>query len=126
MSGADHLAGKTAGIVGDKGHDAVRPSLWGCVMKKLLLAAAALVTFATPLHAFYTECTVTKDIETMDRPHGITMGRWSPLKKGGKVAVRDTYQDWVFVLHFSDDGHEEYGWVPRNVLDNCKSQEGTP
>jgi hypothetical protein len=94
--------------------------------KQLLLAAAALVSFATPSHAFYTECTVKKDIEAMDRPHGITMGRWSPLKKGEKVAVRDTYQDWVFVLHFPDGGQGEYGWVPRNILDNCKSQEGTP
>jgi hypothetical protein len=94
-------------------------------MKKLLLAAAALVAFATPSRAFYTECTVKKDIAAMDRPQGRPIFRWHPLTKGGKVSIFDTYQDWVFVSHF-ESGSDEYGWVPRNTLDNCKPQEGTP
>jgi hypothetical protein len=92
-------------------------------MKKLL-AAAVVVAFATPSHAIYTECTVTKDTETMNRPGGRHEPRWPNLKKGGSIAIRDIFQDWVFVTYFTDQ--YEYGWVPRNALINCQSREGTP
>jgi hypothetical protein len=94
-------------------------------MKKLLLVAAAVVGFATPASAFYTECTVLKDIAIVNRPGGHSMPRWSPLEKGDKIAIMDTYQQWVFVLHWVDT-QQEYGWLPRNVLANCQRQEGTP
>jgi hypothetical protein len=61
----------------------------------------------------------------LNRPGGSTVGRWTPLERDAKVAIRDTYQDWVFVLHWVDD-QQQYGWVLRNALDKCRVQEGTP
>ena len=94
-------------------------------MKKLLLATAAVVASSAPSYASYTECTVRKDTDLVNRPGGLTEPRWSPLEKGGKVAIRDTYRDWVFVVHFVDD-RGEYGWVPRNALVTCQAKDGTP
>jgi hypothetical protein len=94
-------------------------------MKRLLLAAAAVAAFATPSYASYTECAVQKDTDMVNRPGGSTDPRWSPLEKGNKVAIRDTYRDWVFVVHFVDD-RSEYGWVPRDALVKCQPREGTP
>jgi hypothetical protein len=99
--------------------------LGGYVMKKLLLATAAVVAFTTPSYAFYTECTVQKDTDRVNRPGGGTEPRWASLEKGEKVAIRDTYRDWVFVTYFVDDRYE-YGWVPRNSLGNCQAKDGTP
>ena len=48
-----------------------------------------------------------------------------PVNKGDKVAVRDEYQDWWFVMH-SSDGSTDYGWLPKKVLTRCKQMEGTP
>jgi hypothetical protein len=36
-------------------------------MNRLLLIAAALLALATPSHAIYTECTVKKDTDTLNR-----------------------------------------------------------
>ena len=94
-------------------------------MRKLLLATAAVVAFATASHASYTECIVQKDTDLVTRPGGPPEPRWSPLEKGEKVAIRDTYRDWVFVVHFVDD-RGDYGWLPRNTLINCQAKEGTP
>jgi hypothetical protein len=66
-----------------------------------------------------------KEIEAVSRPGGQTQPRWRPLEKREKVAIRDVYQDWVFVLHFVDE-HEEYGWVPRAALMRCQAKDGTP
>ena len=95
-------------------------------MKRLPFIAAALVALVpTSSRAFYTECSVQKDIELANRPGGQTEPRWVPLEKGNKVAIRDTYQDWVFVLHWTGDS-SEYGWLPRNALASCRPKEGTP
>jgi hypothetical protein len=93
-------------------------------MKRLFLIAAVVVAFATPSHAIYTECIVKKDTETLNRPGGHREPRWPGLQKGENVAIRDIFQDWVFVTYFSDQ--YEYGSVPRNVLVNCQAKEGTP
>jgi hypothetical protein len=96
-------------------------------MRAIILAAAiAGISSITPAYAFFTECTATKDVEMVDRPQGGTIGRWSPIKKGEKVAIRDTYQDWSFVLHFVYGNKEQYGWVQNATLANCRRQEGTP
>jgi hypothetical protein len=91
-------------------------------MKKLLLSVAIVVAFAPPSHAIYTECTVKKDTMTLNRPGGNHEPRWSNLEEGETVAIRDVFQNWVFVTYSGD----EYGWVPRNALINCQKMEGTP
>lgn len=48
-----------------------------------------------------------------------------PVDKGDKVAFRDKYQEWWFVMH-SKDGITDYGWLPENVLTRCKKMDGTP
>jgi hypothetical protein len=88
-----------------------------------VLAATIIIT--TPAQASFTECTVKKGIDILNRPDGHLEGRFTPLEKGEKVAIRDTYQDWVFVLHFVTD-HNEYGWIKRNSVDSCKAMDGTP
>jgi hypothetical protein len=99
---------------------------WRNQMKKFLLAAAVVIAFATPSHAIYTECTVKKDMDIVNRP-GSDRGdpRWPSLQKGENVAIRDSFQSWVFVTFFDDDG-SHYGWVQRNALTNCQAREGTP
>jgi hypothetical protein len=47
------------------------------------------------------------------------------IDKGDKVAFRDSYQGWWFVMH-AKDGTVDYGWAPQDVLSNCSRQEGTP
>jgi hypothetical protein len=95
-------------------------------MKKLLFTTAiAIVALATPAMAFYTECTVTRDINLATRPNGPSEPRYMPIDKGDKVAYRGSYQGWWFVMH-AKDGTVDYGWVPQNVLSNCTRQEGTP
>ncbi|WP_316194491.1 hypothetical protein [Bradyrhizobium sp. SZCCHNRI3052] len=86
----------------------------------LLLAAAAALT-ASPASAFYTECTAIKEIELLNRPDGRTDPRFEPVAKGDKVAFRDEYQGWWFVIH---DG--TYGWVQKSDLTKCKKMDGTP
>ena len=95
-------------------------------MTKFLLAAVSVVALATPATAFYTECTVTKDTELSIRPGGPSEPRYMPVNKGDKVAYRNSYQDWWFVMHASGDSAVDYGWLPRNVLTNCHQMEGTP
>jgi hypothetical protein len=95
-------------------------------MKKLLFTTAiAIVALATPAMAFYTECTVTRDMDLATRPNGPYEPRYRLINKGDKVAYRQKYQGWWFVLH-AKDGAVDYGWVPQNVLSNCTAQEGTP
>jgi len=94
-------------------------------MKKVLLVTATVIVFTRPTLASYTECVALKETELVNRPRGRTDPRWPPLDKGNKVAIRDTYRDWAFVVHFVDD-RDEYGWVPRSALTNCKTREGTP
>lgn len=95
-------------------------------MKRIAAVAILLLTFATPSYAFYTQCTVIKDTDGVTRPRGtISMPRWSPLERGSKVAVMDTYRDWDFVLHFIED-HEEYKWVKGSILTDCHAEDGTP
>lgn len=94
-------------------------------MMKFLLATVAVVGLTAPASAFYTECTVTKDIELANRPGGQTEPRYQPVDKGDKVAFRDKYQEWWFVMH-SKDGITDYGWLPENVVTRCKKMDGTP
>jgi hypothetical protein len=98
-------------------------------MKKILFAAAVVVAFATPSHASYTQCTVTRDIDKVSRPSrdGDTPPRWHKLQKGDKVAIREVFSGWTFVQQWAEQAREEqYGWVPSNVLVNCRAMEGTP
>ena len=94
-------------------------------MTKLLLTAVAVIALMAPASAFYTECTVTKDTELANRPGGQTEPRYMSVNKGDKVAFRDKYQDWWFVMH-AKDGSTDYGWLPENVLTKCKKMDGTP
>jgi hypothetical protein len=104
-------------------------------MKRILLYMVAVVWILTFLwqtvaHAFYTECTVTKEMHLANRPNGSSDPRFGIIKKGDKVAFRDKYKDWWFVLHYNYDGKilvdVNYGWIPRSVLTDCQQQEGTP
>jgi hypothetical protein len=94
------------------------------MMKFLIVTVAVLASTATA-SAFYTECTVSKEAELSNRPGGQTEPRYMPVDKGDKVAFRDKYQDWWFVMH-SKDGTTDYGWLPESVLTRCKKMEGTP
>ena len=93
---------------------------------KTLVAVIASALLVSPSYAFFTECTATQNMHGTNRPGGkIYMPRWSPIAKGSKIAVMDTYRDWAFVLQHVDD-HEEYKWVPRASLMNCHGEDGTP
>ena len=95
-------------------------------MKKTFLAGIAVLAIAsTTASAFYTECTVTKEMHLANRPNGSSDPRFGIINKGDKVAFRDKHKDWWFVIHYNGNT-PEYGWVPRNVLTNCQVQEGTP
>jgi hypothetical protein len=80
--------------------------------------------FATPAMALYTECTVTRDMDLATRPNGPSEPRYRRIEKGDKIAYRQSYQGWWFVMHAKDDS-VDYGWVPQNVLSNCTAREGT-
>jgi hypothetical protein len=98
-------------------------------MNKLLLAASAVVALVTPAMATYTECTVTKEISLASRPGGPSEPRYLTVNKGDKVAYRQSYQGWWFVMHAThadDSWTVDYGWIPQKVLTNCKPMEGTP
>jgi hypothetical protein len=102
-------------------------------MRKLLLAAAAGLAFPATANASFTECATLKETALATRPGGPTEPRWSPVEKGNAVAIRDTYRDWVFVVHYipSGEGDEktvttQYGWLPRKTLNRCKQMDGTP
>jgi len=97
----------------------------GKEVKEFLFITAAVIVLTTPANAFYTECTVSKDIELAIRPGGETEPRYMPVNKGDKVAFRGEYQDWWFVMHDSD-GRTDYGWLPKSVLTKCRKMEGTP
>ena len=114
-------------------------------MQSLKLAISALlvsvVVGAKPAMAFYTGCTVREDTMMVTRPGGdVTPPRWHTLEKGDKVAILEWYPEpdrknktasgiilapWLFVHHWVDQD-QEYGWVPRKALDNCKREDGTP
>jgi hypothetical protein len=65
-------------------------------MKRLLTAAALIAASITNANAFYTQCTVQRDIAPANRPDGRTDTRWSNFEKGQKVALRDIHGDWYF------------------------------
>jgi hypothetical protein len=94
-------------------------------MKRSLIAAALLLSLTAPSHAFFTECTAKQETTLLNRPGGDTEPRWSPIAKGDTAAIRDTYRDWVFVVHYIGE-HAEYGWVPHGALVNCQPKDGTP
>jgi hypothetical protein len=87
--------------------------------------AIAIIALATPAMAFYTECTVKRDMALASRPNGPSEPRYMGIDKGDKVAYRQSYQGWWFVMHAKNDA-VDYGWVRQKVLSNCKAQEGTP
>jgi len=93
-------------------------------MKKLLLAAATVVAFATPSLAGHAECIVQKETQSMNRPEArYPEYRLPRFEKGDVVSIRDAYRAWDFVT--SRDQNTGYGWVPHNVLGNCQTKEGT-
>ena len=94
-------------------------------MIRYILTAVPVIALATPAMAFYTECTVVKDLTLSIRPGGPTEPRYMPVNKGDKVAFRSSYQGWWFVMHASDST-VDYGWLPQNVLIDCHKMEGTP
>ena len=96
-------------------------------MKRLSLITATVIVSlaAAPAVAIYTECTVTKDMDLATRPNGPSEPRYIRIAKGDKVAFRQSYQDWWFVMH-AKGPMIDYGWIPKNVLSNCEEQEGTP
>jgi hypothetical protein len=95
-----------------------------------------LIGDARAAYASYTGCVVQKDTQAVTRPGGdVHEPRWSMLEKGEAVAIRDTYKDWVFVLHHASDKEgsdsdsipsSEWGWIPHNVLGSCDTFDGTP
>jgi len=94
---------------------------------QVLMAIAIAAAMTTPAAAFYTECTVTKDTELAIRPDGPSEPRYyMPVSKGDKVAYRNQYQNWWFVLHYSGGDTTDYGWLPRAILKNCHAVDGTP
>jgi hypothetical protein len=102
-------------------------------MNKLLkpLAVAAMsIAMLSSAAAFYTECTVAKDMQLATRPDGPSEPRYMPVNKGDKVAFRASYENWWFVLNYGPDGRDgdraDYGWLPKNVLIECQGREGTP
>ena len=109
------------------------------VIQQLFFSLILATAMVTSVNAFYTQCTVHKDIEPVNRPNGETVPRWPSLEKGEKVAIRSTYNsktksaathehkyyNWVFIYYFRP-GEQWFGWVPANVLDNCQAMEGTP
>lgn len=94
-------------------------------MPKFLLAGFAVLALTAPANAFYTECTVSKEAELANRPGGNIDPRFQPVEKGDKVAFRDKFEGWWFVMH-SKDGITDYGWLPENILTRCKKMDGTP
>jgi hypothetical protein len=94
-------------------------------MLKFLLAGAAVIALISPASASYTECRVAKDTELANRPGGQIEPRYLPVNKGDKIAFRDKYQDWWFVMHAIEE-RTDYGWLPENVLTRCKKMDGTP
>ena len=98
-------------------------------IRKLLLGTiAATLLAATPAVAFYTECSITKETALATRPNGPTEPRYMIVNKGDKVAFRQSYRGWWFVLHWDgvQGGQVDYGWIPLSVLINCQPKEGTP
>jgi hypothetical protein len=95
-------------------------------LRKMLLGTiAALIALTGAANASYTECSVSKEISLATRPGGPSEPRYETVNKGDKVAYRGSHQKWWFVMHATDGG-ADYGWVPQNVLTNCKAQDGTP
>ena len=94
-------------------------------MKRLLFTTVTVLALTAQAWAFYTECSVTKETTLSIRPNGPTEPRYMPVKKGDKVAYRNSYRDWWFVMH-ADGDKTDYGWLPQNVLANCQKMEGTP
>jgi hypothetical protein len=95
-------------------------------MKKLLLAAAAVAALATPSYASHWECTVQKDTGGMNRPNGTSL-RWGlpSFEKGDVVSIKDTAGRWDFITRSGPSDDPGYGWVPHNVLGNCRAADGT-
>jgi hypothetical protein len=95
-----------------------------------IIAVVAGCTIASPAHASWTGCRMRASFALLNRPDGYTMGRWHAPEGGKEVAIREVYRGWAFVSHWvdpnTDNVHEEYGWVPRNHLTNCRPMEGTP
>lgn len=109
--------------------------------RQLPMAIATVLMFATPSNAFYTGCTAKEDIRMVTRPgSNITPPRWHTIEKGESVAILEWYPQpdrknktssgiilapWLFVHHWVDQ-EQEYGWIPRKSLTDCKMEDGTP
>jgi len=68
------------------------------ILATIAAAAIAGFTLTSLARAFYTECTVIKDTQLSIRPDGPTEPRYAPINEGDKVAFRNRYQKWWFVL----------------------------
>jgi hypothetical protein len=95
-------------------------------MKKLLLAAAAVVALATPAYASHWECTLQKDTHSMNRPNArYPEWRLPGFEKGDVISIRDTVGRWDFITRSGPSDDPGYGWVPHSVLGNCRAADGT-
>jgi hypothetical protein len=73
--------------------------------------------------------TVTKETHLLSRLDGQIEPRYMIVNKGDKVAGRQSYQGWWFVMHAVQNGDRwdvDCGWLPRNILTDCHEKEGTP
>jgi hypothetical protein len=109
--------------------DREREKMFRSKMTMSVLSAALALACTSPAMAFYTECSVTKDTRLLNRPNGWAEPRFAQVDKGDKVAFRDRYQKWWFVLHVVGEAPNmsaDYGWISENVLTDCQPKDGTP
>lgn len=65
-------------------------------------------------------------------PGGSIEPRFTLAMRGDKVALKDQYKNWHFVLHYIGKhpggtvDSVEYSWIAANVLADCRNMEGTP
>jgi hypothetical protein len=79
--------------------------------KITLTAIATLIGLCTQANAMYTQCTVQKTLDALDRPNGQS---FFTLDKGDSVTIEGKYKkNWVFV---HSEKVQHWGWVLRNVL----------
>jgi hypothetical protein len=65
-------------------------------------------------------------LATLEKGDNVAILEWYPQPdRKRKTASGIILAPWLFVHHWVDQD-QEYGWVPRKALDNCKKEDGTP